>query len=303
MTPALGLHARPAARFVGAVSEFDARVEVSNATRSRGPADARSLTGIATLGVRQGDEIVVRASGEQAAEVLDAVRALAADNFGDPPETARGAAGARPRPRAAARPQRDGGRAARARPRPRAARRPDRPATARRPHRGGAPAAPGTRLRGIPASAGIAIGPARRLHPQEPPVDAEPAGLARRGASAARRRARRRARRTSRRRKATVAARAGGAEAEIFTAHALLLDDTALTGPAHDRESHEARAPAGRGRRPGRRRRPRSARSTTRSSKSAPSTSRTSRAACWRGSPGRPPAPRSRARGSSSPAS
>ena len=35
--------------------------------------------------------------------------------------------------------------------------------------------------------------------------------------------------------KATVAARAGGAEAEIFTAHALLLDDTALTGPAHDR--------------------------------------------------------------------
>ena len=225
MTPALGLHARPAARFVGAVSEFDAQVEVSNATRSRGPADARSLTGIATLGVRQGDEIVVRASGEQAAAVLDALRALAADNFGDPPDTAR---------RWRSRPARAdasagghdgcGGRAG------------DRGRRAGR-HRGRrAPAAPapGTRLRGIPASAGIAIGPARRLRPQEPPVDAEPAG------SPDEERARLDAARDAVRAdleaaKATVAARAGGAEAEIFTAHALLLDDTALTGPAHDR--------------------------------------------------------------------
>ena len=35
----LGLHARPAARFVAALGGFDARVEVSNATRDRGPAN------------------------------------------------------------------------------------------------------------------------------------------------------------------------------------------------------------------------------------------------------------------------
>ena len=81
--PRLGLHARPAARFVATVSDFDARIEVRNATRSTGPADGRSLTGLAVLNARQGDEIVVHARGDQAAEALDALRALAAENFGD----------------------------------------------------------------------------------------------------------------------------------------------------------------------------------------------------------------------------
>ena len=40
----LGLHARPAARFVATASEHDARVTVRNLTRGTGPADARSLT-------------------------------------------------------------------------------------------------------------------------------------------------------------------------------------------------------------------------------------------------------------------
>ena len=82
----LGLHARPAARFVEAVSDFDARVEVRNATRDTGPADGRSLTGLAVLGVRRGDEIVVRASGPQASEALAALRSLADENFGDAPD-------------------------------------------------------------------------------------------------------------------------------------------------------------------------------------------------------------------------
>ena len=34
---ALGLHARPAARFVQAVADFDAQVEVANATTGGGP--------------------------------------------------------------------------------------------------------------------------------------------------------------------------------------------------------------------------------------------------------------------------
>src|SRR3954447_21817395 len=96
----LGLHARPAARFVGAAASADATGEVSNATPARGPVSARSLTALATLGVKQGHEIVVRASGPDAARALEAIRALAGDNFGDddsdPTAAARGADEARP---------------------------------------------------------------------------------------------------------------------------------------------------------------------------------------------------------------
>src|SRR5918992_1535486 len=150
----LGLHARPAARFVGALGGIDARVLVTNETRGRGPADGRSLTGLATLAVRQGDEIVVSASGAGADDALAALRALAAENFGDPREDGE-AQGAAPSEAAAA------GLA---------------PAAAPASGAPGAPPAPGSRLRGIPASAGIAIGPARRLRPQQPPVEEEPGG-------------------------------------------------------------------------------------------------------------------------------
>ncbi|HEV3377742.1 MAG TPA: dihydroxyacetone kinase phosphoryl donor subunit DhaM, partial [Thermoleophilaceae bacterium] len=90
----LGLHARPAARFVGALAGIDARVEVTNETRGRGPADGRSLTGLATLAVRQGEEILVRARGEGATDALAALRALAAENFGDAREEDEAPAGA-----------------------------------------------------------------------------------------------------------------------------------------------------------------------------------------------------------------
>ena len=39
----LGLHARPAGRFVSTVATFDATVQVENVTRGTGPADGRSL--------------------------------------------------------------------------------------------------------------------------------------------------------------------------------------------------------------------------------------------------------------------
>jgi phosphoenolpyruvate-protein phosphotransferase/dihydroxyacetone kinase phosphotransfer subunit len=196
--PRLGLHARPAARFVAAVSSFEARVEVRNATRSTGPADGRSLTGLAVLNARQGDEIVVHARGEQAAQALEALRALAAENFGDDPDEPAAADERRP---AAATPA------------------------------GVAAPGSGDRLVGVAASAGIAIGPARWLHAAEPPVDDEQPG------SPAEERARLDAARAAVRQdldaaRAAVLRSSAVAEAEIFTAHALLLDDAALTGPA-----------------------------------------------------------------------
>lgn len=79
----VGLHARPAARFVKLVSGFDAKVEVTNATRKKGPVNGHSIMAVTTLDVHQGDEIVVTTSGAQADDSLRAIGDLAKRNFGD----------------------------------------------------------------------------------------------------------------------------------------------------------------------------------------------------------------------------
>ncbi len=221
VTNRLGLHARPAARFVEAAGRFGAVVRVQNLSTERGPVDGRSLTALITLGVRQGHDVVVRASGEQAQATLEALEALAADGFGDED----GAAAAQPAP---ARP------AAPAAP---AADEPEPPAE---------PPAAGSQLRGIPASAGIATGPARPLGGAAslapPPAD-DAAGTP----AQERERldaAREAAREDLGRARAAIAERAGEAEAAIFDAQALLLDDTALLDPAHQAIDEAGRAAA-----------------------------------------------------------
>ncbi len=77
----LGLHARPAARLVSLAAQYDALVTLAHGTRT---AAATSMNQVATLGVRQGDLLVVSAAGPQAEDALDAIEALALDNFGDP---------------------------------------------------------------------------------------------------------------------------------------------------------------------------------------------------------------------------
>jgi phosphocarrier protein FPr len=81
----LGLHARPAARFVQTAGSFDADVTVTNVTTARGPASGRSLNALATLGVRQGEEVLVAARGPEASEALAALAALAERDFDDAP--------------------------------------------------------------------------------------------------------------------------------------------------------------------------------------------------------------------------
>jgi phosphoenolpyruvate-protein phosphotransferase/dihydroxyacetone kinase phosphotransfer subunit len=80
----LGLHARPAARFVQTAGKFPhENVLVSNLTTKNGPVNAKSINGVITLGVRQGHQIEVTASGPDARAALDAIQALAQENFGD----------------------------------------------------------------------------------------------------------------------------------------------------------------------------------------------------------------------------
>lgn len=77
----LGLHARPAARLVSLAAQFDAQVTLTHNART---VSATSLNQVVTLGARQKDVVVVRATGEEAFAALEALEALALDNFGDP---------------------------------------------------------------------------------------------------------------------------------------------------------------------------------------------------------------------------
>ncbi|MCW2951580.1 MAG: ptsP [Conexibacter sp.] len=219
VTVAQGLHARPAARFVRAASELDAVVEVENATTGSAPASATSLNAIATLGVREGHELIVRARGPEAAEAIVRLRQIATERAES--------AGA------------DSGQ--------------DRLAPILRARQGSADSAgvdaPAGGLRGIPSSPGIAIAPLRRIGGGAAGVGAPPIAEQPSGSPdeewAALGRARRIVRDEIAARHERLAARVGGEEAEILDALALALDDPALLDPA--RAAIDAGRSAGRG--------------------------------------------------------
>jgi len=77
----LGLHARPVARLVTLLAQYDAQVTLTHNGRA---VPATSLNQVVTLGARQKDVVVVRAVGAEAFVALEAIEALALDNFGDP---------------------------------------------------------------------------------------------------------------------------------------------------------------------------------------------------------------------------
>lgn len=70
VTGALGLHARPAAEFAERAARFTSSVTLAKGSRE---VDAKSVLLVLTLDVRQGDRVVVSATGVDA---MDAVREL-----------------------------------------------------------------------------------------------------------------------------------------------------------------------------------------------------------------------------------
>jgi len=79
----LGLHARPAAQFVGTASRFKSQIRVQNLTRNTEAVRGDSINQVATLGVRQGHELQITATGIDAQEVLTALQTLIINNFGE----------------------------------------------------------------------------------------------------------------------------------------------------------------------------------------------------------------------------
>jgi phosphocarrier protein FPr len=185
-----GLHARPAARLVQTASAFDADVRVANVSANRGPVSARSLNGVATLGVTRGQRIEVVARGPQSSLVVDAVRALADRRFDEASDDAV------PAP---------------------------------------PPAATDTEaredvLRGVPASPGVAVGPARHLRAADLPIPPGSAGPVE-PERARFERALAETRDDVLRQRDAVQTAVGRAEAAIFDAHLLFIQDDALLAP------------------------------------------------------------------------
>ena len=71
-----GLHARPAALFVQKASSYPFAISVEKGGKS---ADAKSIISIMSLAVQKGDEVILRAEGENAQEALDALEEILLD--------------------------------------------------------------------------------------------------------------------------------------------------------------------------------------------------------------------------------
>jgi phosphocarrier protein HPr len=65
-----GLHARPAAQFVKTAKGFSSEIMIIKDDKE---ANAKSSMKIMTLAAKKGDEVVIRAEGEDAEEAVDAL--------------------------------------------------------------------------------------------------------------------------------------------------------------------------------------------------------------------------------------
>lgn len=79
----LGLHARPAAQFVATASRYKSQIQVQNFTRGTAAVRGDSINQVATLGARQGHELLITAIGTDAQAALTALKALIVNNFGE----------------------------------------------------------------------------------------------------------------------------------------------------------------------------------------------------------------------------
>ena len=73
-----GLHARPAVLFVQSAKRFESDITVVRGERE---ANAKSILSVLTLGANQGAVVTIRAEGKDAAEALEALKALVESNF------------------------------------------------------------------------------------------------------------------------------------------------------------------------------------------------------------------------------
>jgi phosphotransferase system HPr (HPr) family protein len=72
------LHARPAARLVQAIQDFDAELVL---VRDKARADAKSILDILALSIQEGDWLEIEAAGADAGAALEVLSGLFASGF------------------------------------------------------------------------------------------------------------------------------------------------------------------------------------------------------------------------------
>ncbi|KLU60646.1 HPr-like protein Crh [Peptococcaceae bacterium CEB3] len=78
-----GLHARPASLFVRAASSFKSEVSLEKGGKK---VTAKSILGVLSLGIRLGDEVVLRCQGPDEEEALTQLTELVYSKFGEKDE-------------------------------------------------------------------------------------------------------------------------------------------------------------------------------------------------------------------------
>jgi phosphocarrier protein HPr len=76
----LGLHARAAVKFVNTANRYSSTVKV---IKDAAEIDGKSILGILTLAATQGTAVILRISGKDEAEALEALEELVKSKFGE----------------------------------------------------------------------------------------------------------------------------------------------------------------------------------------------------------------------------
>jgi phosphotransferase system HPr (HPr) family protein len=88
----VGLHARPAALFVKLASSFSSNISICNITTSGKWANAKSILGVLTCGVKQGDQIEVKAEGVDESQAVQALERLVLSDFAEQADSSQSSA-------------------------------------------------------------------------------------------------------------------------------------------------------------------------------------------------------------------
>lgn len=70
-----GLHARPASLFVQQAKAFQSQITISKKEKT---VNAKSILSVLSLGAEQGDEVILKANGDDATTALDLLASLLA---------------------------------------------------------------------------------------------------------------------------------------------------------------------------------------------------------------------------------
>lgn len=79
-----GLHARPGKVFSARAGHWVSAVRIENLTRGAGPADAKSILGLLTLGVSQGHRVRLSTEGPDEEPALADLLELIRSGLGEP---------------------------------------------------------------------------------------------------------------------------------------------------------------------------------------------------------------------------